>query len=155
MTGKIKQWIEYARNKYHRYVKLVADPGSAEGVMEIIKAHPINELQGMPGKDYVCVLYESGKAGEASARPHLRIANCRAQHMKNCIRGVLMAQGDGPELPAGHLFFILDGKIGGNTEAAHKCFVDSNAKLLPKIKKAFYIQTSEESERETKAHDEH
>ena len=57
---------------------------------------------------------------------------------------------DESELPPGHLFFILDGKVHGNLEASHTCFADSNGKMLPKTKKLLYLQTTEASERETK-----
>ena len=120
----VKKWIEYARNKVHRHVKLIPDPGSALGVTQALKDSPIGQLRGTPGESYVGILYEFGKAGEASARPHLRIANYREEHVTRTVKGALMAASEDDEMSAGHAFFFFDGKARNhNTRSGNFIFL--------------------------------
>ena len=148
--GQFKKWVQYANALVDRFVRLALDPGSAGGVTEVIRQSPIGGLEGKARESYVGVVYEVAKAGEASARPHLRIANYRDEHALRMIKGSLAAAGGSTEMPPRHLFMIMDGKMHSHPDKILKHFTGTDGKALAKVRKQLYLQTSEESERATK-----
>lgn len=148
--GKIASWVNYAKNLYARHVRLVTDPGTAQGLAELLNSSPIGNMKGTPGVSYVGVIFEAGKSGEPSARPHLRTPPLRDDHVNHLIKGCLLAADSPDSMPEGHLFFMMDGKTHGNEGKLVKAFASSEGKALSKSKKTLYFITSEDSERVSK-----
>ena len=89
MTGKIAdeqgllaKWCDYAGNTYKRHVKLFKEPGSSQGVCDLLTSVAVGQMKGTPGGagPFVSCFYGCGQSGEASARPHLRIVAFREDH---------------------------------------------------------------------------
>ena len=150
--GQLKEWVSFARNTFHRHDKLVVDPSSATGLADLFSETTIGKLKGTEGGTgpFVGVHYSCGMAGEASARPHLRVPPFREGHCNRMVKGSLLAAGAADNFPPGHLFVMTDGKAHSNNDKMQKCFSDSNHKALPKQKKILYVMTTEDSERDTK-----
>ena len=89
-----------------------------------MRSYAVGSCRGTPGKEYVGVVYEAGKAGAATAREHLRICNFRDEHLIRTTKGSLEAAGDADGLTSGHLYIMLDGKVHGNAEKLMKGFTD-------------------------------
>ena len=146
--GQLAEWVSFARNMASRYIKLQTDPEGSGEICAFLKNHSITGLQ--PGKhEYIHVLYDVSRAGEASARPHLRPPPLREEHLNRSIKGVLQAFSPTGELdgvPDGLAFFMLD-RSPHNGSALSKAFSDAKGKVLKKVKSSFYVQTSEQSER--------
>ena len=149
---ELKQWVAFARNTFQRHIKLIADPGSAEGLASLFGETSVGKLHGTEGGagPFVGVHYSCGQAGEASARAHLRVPQFREAHCIRMVKGALAAAGNPDVFPGGHIFVMTDGKAHSNVDRMQKCFQDSNSKSLPKKIKTLYVMTTEESERETK-----
>ncbi|CAE7474778.1 unnamed protein product [Symbiodinium natans] len=151
--GVLAQWVTYAKNLVDRYVNLHGDPGSVSGVAQLLRADPLS--QKVTGKqEYVLVLYDVTRAGEASSRPHLRPPPLRDEHLKRCIKGALEglqpAQNVLPQIPEKAAFFFIDRNLGSAGNAS-KAFVDDGGKVIPKVKTQLYVLTTEQSERQVKA----
>ena len=109
----------------------MADPGTADGISDILKSNSVGSLRGQDGSNYVAVIYEAGCAGEAMARAHHRICTFRDEHLLRTIKGSMMAvSADVTELdiPLGHIYLMFDGKVHGNSAALMKGFTDSRGK---------------------------
>ena len=151
--GVLAQWVTYAKNLVDRYVNLHGDPGSVSGVAQLLRADPLS--QKVTGKqEYVLVLCDVTRAGEASSRPHLRPPPLRDEHLKRCIKGALEglqpAQNVLPQIPEKAAFFFIDRNLGSAGNAS-KAFVDDGGKVIPKVKTQLYVLTTEQSERQVKA----
>ena len=151
--GVLAQWVTYAKNLVDRYVNLHGDPGSVSGVAQLLRADPLS--QKVTGKqEYVLVLYDVTRAGEASSRPRLRPPPLRDEHLKRCIKGALEglqpAQNVLPQIPEKAAFFFIDRNLGSAGNAS-KAFVDDGGKVIPKVKTQLYVLTTEQSERQVKA----
>ena len=81
--GKLQKWRLFAQNMVARHVTLVVDPESSTAVADLLRKSAITKLNGTPGENYIIVMYDSALAGEASARPHLRIVSFRDNHLQS------------------------------------------------------------------------
>ena len=136
--GKLTKWKLFASNMYQRFVKLIADPGDADALATMIKYSVICKCEVSANRAHVVVIYDAALAGEASARPHLRIVPFRDQHYTRSIRAALSAA-SGPELTSiadGWLYITFDGHVHGNEGKILKAFSNNDNKQLPKKKKA-------------------
>ena len=91
--GKFDQWLQFARKRFERNCVLFADPGTNNGVRDLLLSAPAGRLLGTCGGQgpYVGVVYSCSRAGEASSRSHLRIAPFREQHCHRMIKGAMQA----------------------------------------------------------------
>ena len=98
-------------------------------------------------------MYEAAKAGEASARPHLRPVTFRDDHCQRTVRGALNAAAassgiENVEIPSNVIVFLADGEVHGNESKLTKGLVDQNGKAIAKNQKPLSLFTSESSEAE-------
>ena len=136
---------------------LFSDPGTIDGVRDLLKSAPAGRLSGTSGGQgpYVGVVYSCSRAGEASSRAHLRIVPYREQHCQRMLKGAIQAGAAADEIPrhdlsGGQLFILCDGKCHPNINQMKKAFTDGEGKTMPKHSRQIYVLTTEESERETK-----
>ena len=152
LEGILAKWATFARNTFHRYCKAAPDPGSSQGVTEIITSCSVGKLKGQKSGSgpFVGAFYSCGSSGEPTARPHWRVVHFRESHCTRMTQGALEAASDHGEFPEGNIFIMADGKQLSNIDRMHKVFADSNGKPLPKKKQQLHVMTTEESERETR-----
>ena len=53
--GKLKEWVDYARQVVARHCKLFADPGSSTGISALLKQTSVGGMRGEPGSHYAGV----------------------------------------------------------------------------------------------------
>ena len=125
--GKIDQWLQFARKTFDRRCVLFTDPGSFDGVRDLLKSTAAGKLSGTGGGQgpFVGVVYSCSRVGEASSRAHLRIVNYREQHCQRMIKGAMQAGAAANGIPEhdfspGHLFVLCDGTCRANTDKMKK-----------------------------------
>ena len=147
--GKLDQWLQFARKTFDRRCVLFTDPGSFDGVRDLLKSTAAGKLSGTGGGQgpFVGVVYSCSRAGEASSRAHLRIVNYREQHCQRMIKGAMQAGAAANGIPEhdfspGHLFVLCDGKCRANTDKMKKTCMDSDGKVIPKHVRQIYSLTT-------------
>ena len=100
--GNLAEWVRFARNTSARFVRLQVDPAGPGELAALLKGDAIAQIS----DPYLLVLYDTGRAGESSSRPHLRPPPLRDAHLQRTIRGTLMGFSDGDTTFAEHLAFL-------------------------------------------------
>ena len=154
---KVKAWVQYVLNRYHRHITLFPEAANVEAVVANLASTEMpasTSMKGEMGKNHTAVLYEGFKAGEANSRAHLRAVNFRDDHCSNFVKGTLRVFSGGTEydqLPDSVLYLMADAKTHGNLDKLLKPFSDGSGSPLPKQRKPIYKFTSETSERDSKS----
>ena len=143
--GNLAEWVRFARNTSARSVRLQVDPAGPGELAALLKGDAIAQIS----DPYLLVLYDTGRAGESSSRPHLRPPPLRDAHLQRTIRGTLMGFSDGDTTFAEHLAFFMVDKSMGNASAISKVFTDDKGRVMKKYKTQMYLQTTE-AERQIK-----
>ena len=144
-TTVLLKFKSYATNMYGRHCNLFVDPGDADALVALFKTVSFASVEYVANQKHLGVLYDCKLAGQASARPHLRIVPFRDAQSQRTIRAAL-ALGDGKSIPTGHIYFLMDGHVHGNEARMLKCFQTASGKAIPKHKQTIYSTTTQKSE---------
>ncbi|CAK0828182.1 unnamed protein product [Prorocentrum cordatum] len=152
-ADELAKWTDYARKIYSTRVKLVVDPGSAQGVSEVIKMSALSNVADKikSTTTLIPVMYDQKLAGMASARSHIRIVPLREGHLSYMVKGVLKATAPLNQMPKTHAFYILDGTVHGNEAKVARAFQGEDGKAIPKEKRLQYVMSTESSLRKRRS----
>ena len=145
---KEQYWRDYAERIVRTYVCLIPElPTEVQLAAAITdKLKSFGNLEGVPGREYCAVMFNTRGAAESITKPHVRVAPVRKERITKLLSSFLKSRGseDGILLPGDMAIFFDGGKHGNKTKFS-SMLKDSRGKKTWQSCKTHAIMYGEDS----------
>ena len=122
-------WTSYAKRLRDSHIKLLVEAPTESSMAAALKDQSLSQVRGVPGVDYVGILFTTGLSSEAITEPHIRGAPFRRDRLIKVGSAIRKSrahlftddESSAGKLGKGDLFIALDGMKPGaapNTPSA-------------------------------------